>query len=689
MGLIQRLRERFRNSVRFRLLFLGIAPLLVAAPIIVGALLYWGETAYRDLLVFKINSDLKIAHEYFQRVLAGVGSQVKGLAESERLSRALAGGDPRGIQALLTDAVAQSDADFINLLDASGRIVLSSSDQAQPGAEQTIWPVVRAALAGDTGTSIDVFSAAQLAALDFRLRDRARIQVLPTEGAAPSDKEFEDRGLVVQSAVPIRDGNQRLVGVLQGGFLLNRNLDFVDHLNGIIYSRGSLTEGSKGTVTLFLDDVRIATNVRLFEGDRALGTRVSQQVYAHVIRDGGTWLDRAFVVNDWYVSGYEPILDSEGRRVGMLYVGFLEEPFRAARTRVLVGIVALFAVIGLLAGMFFWRWAGRIFRPLERIDRTMSDVEAGRLDTRVGMLENQDEIGRLAAHFDVLLGNLQSRNAELQQWAERLDRMVADRTSELEQANQNLRETQQQLVMTEKLAAVGQLTAGVAHEINNPIAVIQGNLDLLREVLGPEAAPVANELRLLDAQVNRIRLIVAKLLQFARPAEYAGYLESVDVNAMFADCLVLVQHLMRKGDIEVEHELGATRRVEINRNELQQVFINIITNAIHAMPGGGTLTLSSRDWEAKGVAIAIRDTGVGISAEDLPRIFDPFFTTKRQQGTGLGLSVSYALIERYGGSITVRSRAGEGAEFTVWLLAQPPFLQNSGDLPETVSSPPV
>jgi two-component system NtrC family sensor kinase len=339
--------------------------------------------------------------------------------------------------------------------------------------------------------------------------------------------------------------------------------------------------------------------------------------------------------------------------------------------------------------VFFWRRAGRIFRPLERIDQTMSAIEAGQLDARVGPMESRDEIGRLAQHFDELLGTLQSRNAELKHWADQLDRRVADRTRELEYANENLRETQRQLVMSEKLAAIGQLTAGVAHEVNNPIAVIQGNLDLLREVLGADAAPVANELRLIDEQVNRIRLIVTKLLQFARPAEYAGYVEHVDVNALLADCLVLVRHLMRRSAIEVEETLHATRRVGINRNELQQVFINIIVNALHAMPDGGKLVLSTRDWEDKGVAVAIRDSGSGIKPEDLPRIFDPFFTTNHQRGTGLGLSVSYALVERYGGSITVRSRPSQGAEFTVWLLAEPSFPGNGSGLTETVSSPPV
>jgi two-component system NtrC family sensor kinase len=202
--------------------------------------------------------------------------------------------------------------------------------------------------------------------------------------------------------------------------------------------------------------------------------------------------------------------------------------------------------------------------------------------------------------------------------------------------------------------------------------VIQGNLDLAREVLGDRGiAPVAEELRLIDEQVNRIRLIVAKLLQFARPGDYAGAVEEVDVNPLVADTLVLVRQTLAKRNIVLEGRRAATRTVRIPVNELQQVLVNLVVNAIQAMPDGGTLSLSTRDTPG-GVAIAIRDTGMGIRDEDLGRIFDPFFTTKRGEGTGLGLSISYALLERYGGRIDVDSRPGQGATFTVHLVTSTP-----------------
>ena len=410
--------------------------------------------------------------------------------------------------------------------------------------------------------------------------------------------------------------------------------------------------------------MRIATNVRLFENRRALGTRVSLAVRDQVLGQGKTWLDTAFVVNDWYVSGYEPLYDTFERRVGMLYVGYLETPFRHAKYAALGIMTAVFALLAAAATVFFMRWARTIFDPLAQMNRTMSAVEAGDPTARVGETGSRDEIGALARHLDQLLDTLHAQSDALRALNADLDRKVVERTAQLDTARQ-------QLARAEKLAAIGQLTAGVAHEINNPIAVMQGNLDVLRAELGPAIAPVAQEVRLLDEQINRVRIIVAKLLQFARPGEYAGYIDDVDVNALIGDCLVLVRHMLGQGAIEVRQSLAATRTVRIARTELQQVLINLMVNAIQAMPEGGVLTLATADRDDQGIAVTVADTGVGIRREDLGRIFDPFFTTRKREGTGLGLAISHAILERYGASIAVESEPGAGARFTVHLLIDP------------------
>lgn len=669
---------RFRSSVRLKLLALVLVPLLFGVPLLLGLVWTWGNQAYERLVTFKVSSDLVTAHEFFERVRSGVGRDVKGVAESSRLVVSLAGRHDAGFAVLLEDLARRHHLDYLLLLDQHGRAIAGSApDAAVPAAARDAWPAVAAALAGAPQTTVERFSPEALAAIAPGLRERALQPLVPTQGAAPDLRVAEDHGMMIQAAAPVFDTRGIQVGVLEGGVLLNGNLDLVDRINAIVYRDGSLPLDSRGTATLFLGDTRIATNVRLFEGERALGTRVSSVVKEQVLGRGEIWLGTAFVVNDDYVSGYEPVLDGAGARIGMLYVGFLESPLRAAFHAAMAALFAVFMLISALGGIFCLRWARSIFEPIERMNRVIQSIERGEAGARVGALSSRDELGRLAGKFDHLLDTLSAKQDELQRWANELDRKVAERTRELHETNESLRRAQRQLAMSEKLAAIGELTAGVAHEVNNPVAVIQGNLDVLRDVLGPACEPVSEEIRLIQEQADRIRQIVTKLLQFARPGDFAGYTEAVDVNEVIADCLLLSSHSLEKRDVMVETRLTARTPVEINRSELQQVLINLMLNALQAMPGGGRLTLASEDWEdngcAQGALLRISDTGHGIAPENLSTIFDPFFTTKKESGTGLGLSISYTIIERYGGRISVTSAPGEGAQFEVRLRREPIF----------------
>jgi two-component system NtrC family sensor kinase len=675
--MLRRLLAPLRRSVRAQLLALVLAPLLFGVPVLLALVWTWGDEAYQRLLISKIRADLVIAHEYFDRVKDGVGRDLDSLAASHRLARVFPAGSEAQLREVLDSVLARYGMDFLHVLDANGVPVAAARGVRDRLPERTRWAVVAAALTGEARTSIEVFDASELGAIDPALAVRAHTRLVPTPAARPDTRTSEDRGLMIHAAAPILDADGRLVGVVEGGVLLNGNLDMVDRINAIVYREGSLPLGSRGTATLFLGDTRVATNVSLFEGQRALGTRVSEVVYRHVIERGQVWHDTAFVVNDNYVSGYEPFADSAGRPVGMLYVGFLEAPLQAAKQTALGALFGLFLAISLAGAFVSLRWARAIFKPVERMNAVIARVEGGEPGARVGELRREDEIGRVAREFDHLLDSLAAKREQLEQWADALDRKVAERTAELAEANEILRRAQQQLVMSEKLAAVGELTAGVAHEINNPVAVIQGNIDVLADILGEAADPVREEIRLIHQQTERIRQIVTKLLQFARPGEFAGYAEAVDVPPVVADCLVLSRHTLEKRGIRVDQFHSATCTVEINRAELQQVLINLIVNAVQAMAEGGTLTLTSEDWldgtRPIGVCIGVADTGGGIREEDLERIFDAFFTTKKGSGTGLGLSISQTLVQRYGGRITADTRPGQGAVFQVWLLHEAVF----------------
>ena len=656
-----------RRSIRTRLLLLALLPLGIVLPLIMAALAYWGGDYFDQLLNTKVRSDLAVANSYYERAAEGVGRSVAGQAAANRVVRAVVAGRGRqtpAVAAILEETVSAHKLDFLRFIDVdSGRRMAAE------------WPVVAAALAGSERTETEIFTEPQLAAISPLLASRAATPLIATPNAVPTERAAEERGLVIHSAAPVHDAAGNLLGVLEGGVLLNKNLDFIDNLNAVVYPDGTLPLGSAGTATLFLGDVRVATNVRLFGDTRAIGTRVSAAVNNAVLKQGVTWLDSAFVVSDWYVSAYAPLVDSRQQRIGMLYVGFLEAPFAKARWHAFYAVAAFFVLAMLLAGAYAVLSARRVFKPIERMHATMTAIELGDDDARVGPVAGQDELGVMATHFDRLLDQLQAQADSLKRWGASLDAKVAARTAELEQAVADLKAAQSQLVMNEKLAAIGQLTAGVAHEINNPIAVIQGNLDVLRDVLGPRAEPVEHEIRLIHEQVQRIRLIVAKLLQFARPQDYVGYLEPVETGQLLQDCLLLVRHLLTKGDIAIEQHIDSSRRITCNKNELQQVIINLFVNAIQAMPNGGVLRIGVEDWDEADMPVGIRlevaDSGPGISATDLAQLFKPFFTAKKPGGNGLGLWVSQALVERYGGQITAESELGKGARFTVWLRLEP------------------
>lgn len=262
------------------------------------------------------------------------------------------------------------------------------------------------------------------------------------------------------------------------------------------------------------------------------------------------------------------------------------------------------------------------------MNQTMRRIKKGKLDARITDIKSKDEIGEVANHLNALLDQVQERDRKLRDWADTLNDKVDRRTNELHRANDKLEETYKQLVVSEKLASIGEITAGIAHEINNPVAVIQGNIDVMRMALGENVSEHLN------------------------------------------DSLVLVQHSLMRAGIVTERDFKAAPLVQINEGELQQVLVNLLINAIQSMPDGGILFMgvnsAVRDGHP-GVEIHIKDNGVGISPHNLDQVFDPFFTTKQGAGTGLGLSISQSLIQRAGGIITAKSKVGSGSRFIIWL----------------------
>jgi len=205
-----------------------------------------------------------------------------------------------------------------------------------------------------------------------------------------------------------------------------------------------------------------------------------------------------------------------------------------------------------------------------------------------------------------------------------------------------------------------------------------GNLDVIVEEMGSSLEPVQDEIDLVIKQIYRIKGITNNLLQYAKPDTYAGYMIETDVDEVINETLKLVHHLRSEINYNIEFLSHSTLLISINQQELQQVLVNLIGNAIQALPEmNGSITISTQDIQKNGVLISIQDNGHGMNEESISKAFNPFYTTKTQgEGTGLGLSISYNLVRRYGGNIEIKSTQGMGTEFIISLLCEPVMMED-------------
>ena len=225
------------------------------------------------------------------------------------------------------------------------------------------------------------------------------------------------------------------------------------------------------------------------------------------------------------------------------------------------------------------------------------------------------------------------------------------------------------LIQSARLAAVGEMAAGVAHELNNPLTTVAGFVELVLDDV-PEDNPIRADLELVLREARRAREVVRRLLDFSRPGE--GFRVRSDANDMVSDVVALVQHLAHTNGVELQVELGDDLPwIQADQGQIKQVLLNLIHNALQAMPRGGILNIQTRAQNKDGqdwVIIRVEDTGEGIPPENMGRIFEPFFTTRPLgKGTGLGLAVSFGIIQDHEGILDVESTTGEGSVFTIWL----------------------
>lgn len=353
-----------------------------------------------------------------------------------------------------------------------------------------------------------------------------------------------------------------------------------------------------------------------------------------------------------------------------LYLGIHELPFFDLRFRIhlIFGTILIFVT---MIGVSISAWLGSsLSRPIKAVEEGARLLALGEHipDIVVG---GHDEISIMAEEFNIMKHRLIERENEILLLNRTLEEKVAERTVQLDEKNQWLLVAQQELARAERLVAIGILASGLAHEINNPLAIIRGNAELL-EMSSRLNDSDQSEVETIIRQVGRVERIVSNLLTFARTKKKAVLV--FNIEALLDDILNQIGHQipLESYRIERNYKTAVGDKIEGDEDQLRQVFTNLIVNGLQAMETGGTLTVSTEvsDQVPQSCLITISDGGYGISAEAKEKLFTPFFTTK-SRGTGLGLAVSYGIVKDHGGDIKVESEPGMGAAFIVTL----PFKQ--------------
>lgn len=690
--MISALWHKINSSLRNKLLLLTLAPLILTALGFVVMSAHWTSSYTDQQLYMKVSADLSVAQGTLDIMQQEQLNTLTQLASSFEFRTNLQLDNQREIQVQLSETLKGRQLDFLRFLPTD--LISDIKDPA-------LAPLLPRLYQGEALKGLTVLDKKSLGLIDASLEKQAQIPLTQTPRAIPSSRLIEENAMLIRALLPVKDEFGGLIGILDSGRILNNTTQAVDTIRDLVYGQDTLPEGGIGTVTLFLDDVRISTNVpqnqyisnnkQMPLHQRAIGTRVSAEVHQHVMTQGLTWINRAFVVNDWYISAYKPLVDLNNQRIGMIYTGFTEAPFNTIYYKTLFESGSLIGLIMLISGFVILRHTRLLLRPLARIHSVVTAVrDDGSIQQRIGRLNTSDELVDLARQFDSMLDLLAHREQEILQAHDQLEvtvekrtRSLRNRTEALKQHIRLLKTTRKKLLANDKLAVLGELTAGIAHEINNPAAVILGNMDLLVAELGDAIEPAQEEVDMVIQQVYRIRSLINNLLQYSRPDHYVDSYESYQIDQVIDDTLLLVSHALDKQKVGIEKFYTAKCAVQVNYQQVQQVLINLIINASHALKESGSIQLHTADWiekknpqnestenatqEIKGVVIQVKDKGRGIREEDLQHIFDPFFTTKKS-GTGLGLSVSYGIIRRHGGDIKVSSTLGEGAVFSIYLL---------------------
>ena len=577
----------------------------------------------------RVAESLMAAGEIYGSELHGVQQVTRLTADRIFLKDALRSGRAGQAAAVLGAVLRQEHLDILVVTDAAGRVVWRPANPSRVGDRRGADPLLKAVL-----TRRESVAATQLLSVGDLRRE--------SPGLVVREYGPDSAAMMLAAAAPIVDAG-RLLGAVYGAVLLNGRSELVDRIKHGVFEDAQYENRPVGAATLFLHDLRIATNVLNPEGSRALGTRAEPDVYRQVVLEDRRWVAGTLAGGERYIASYRPLKSVTGANVGMLGVGLLEAPYldlKRRSTLLFLGITLAGTALTVVLSYGLAQW---LSVPLRDLVAASHRLAHGDLSAKVPT-PPVTEIAELAESFNFMADALRARDEKLREF------------------------TRRKIMESERLAVIGQLAAGVAHELNNPLQGIVAYSHLLRERKGRGGNGSDGWVEKIVTQADRCSTIVRGLLDFARPR--TPVMKPTAINALVEGCIALVEEQALFHNIEVVRRLETGMpEVVVDPSLMQQVFMNLIINAAEAMPDGGRFVVSTRcDAAERMVEVEFADTGHGIAEADLERIFDPFFTTKAVgHGTGLGLAISFGIVKEHRGTISVESDVGKGTTFNVRL----------------------
>ncbi len=589
----------------------------------------------------RVSADLNSAGEIYDQFANQVLYVCRLTATRFFLKDAIIKNERKKIIQELKRVINTERLDFLSVTDENG-CVLARGSNPEVKNDTFYIPMIEYIIKNKTPAySTEILSGERLKRENPVLQKRAEIEILSTVRVKFQRTGIETSGLTIIAGAPILDDDENIIGVVYAGKLINNNFDIVDRIKNTVFMNEQYKGRDIGTATIFMKDLRVSTNVKNIDGSRAIGTLISKEVYEGVIEKGQTWMARAFVVTDWYITAYRPIRNFLGEIIGVLYVGILEAKYTDMRNRIILFFIGLTIIAMVAVTGFSYFLSGTITRSIAMIAKAAREIGKGNFPEKID-IKTKDEIEDLANAFQYMIDSIKKRDEELKKYA------------------------QQTIAEAERLAIIGQLAAGVAHEINNPLTGILLYCDLMLKNL-PDDHPYKKNLLRINNEAQRCKTIVKGLLDFARQKK--PEIKKASVNELIESTLNLLKTQAIFLNITIKLGLNDLPLINIDPSQIQQVLINIIMNGVEAMEGSGELKIESKlSEDNKFICILISDTGPGIKPEYHKKIFEPFFTTKEAtHGVGLGLSISKRIIEDHNGTIEVKSEPGKGTTFIIKL----------------------